>query len=131
MTVRAQFRRGTAGEWSAVNPVLAIGELGYETDTGKFKVGNGPSGWNALPYASGQTGPQGNPGPQGPQGAPGSTGSLLLDELTAIYRNGSFSVGTPGQVPFGVGPVTPPGTAFHSISADAYNPVHLPSGSFC
>jgi hypothetical protein len=71
------------------------------------------------------------PGPIGPVGPEGSTGSVLLDELTAIYRNGSFSVGTPGQVPFGVGPVVPPGTAFHYISADAYNPIHLPSGSFC
>ena len=71
------------------------------------------------------------PGPTGPQGPAGSTGSFMLDELTAIYRNAAFSVGTPGSVPFGVGPVVPPGVAFHYIGVDAYNPVHLPSGSFC
>lgn len=71
------------------------------------------------------------PGPTGPQGPAGSTGSVLLDELTAIYRNAAFSVGTPGNVPFGVGPVVPPGAAFHYIGADAYNPIHLASGSFC
>lgn len=71
------------------------------------------------------------PGPPGPQGPEGTTGSRLLDELTAIHRNGSFSVGTPGKVPFGVGPVVPPGVAFHYIGADAYNPIHLASGSFC
>jgi hypothetical protein len=71
------------------------------------------------------------PGPTGPQGPEGTTGSKLLDELTAIYRHGAFSVGTPGTVPFGVGPVVPPGAAFHYIGADAYNPIHLASGSFC
>lgn len=71
------------------------------------------------------------PGATGPQGPEGTTGSTLLDELTAIYRNGSFSIGVPGQVPFGVGPVAPSGTSFYYASADAYNPIHLPSGSFC
>jgi hypothetical protein len=68
------------------------------------------------------------PGPTGPAGP---TGSVLLDELTSIYQNAAFSVGKPGSVPFGVGPVVPPGVSFHYIGADAYNPVHLPSGSFC
>jgi len=47
-----QFRRGTAAEWAAANPVLAAGEKGFEHDTGKFKVGNGSAAWNALPYFS-------------------------------------------------------------------------------
>lgn len=88
---------------------------------------------NFSPTTPGPAGPQGPTGPQGstgPQGPAGSTGSAFLDELTAIYRNGSFSVGTPGQVPFGVGPVVPPETAFHYVSAYAYNPIHLASGSF-
>ena len=38
MAVKVQFRRGTAAEWSAANPVLAQGEAGYEHDTGKFKI---------------------------------------------------------------------------------------------
>lgn len=45
-----QFRRGTAAQWTAANPTLASGELGYETDTGKFKIGNGTSNWNSLAY---------------------------------------------------------------------------------
>jgi len=64
-----QFRRGTAAEWTAVNPVLAAGEVGYETDTGKIKVGNGSSLWTALGYSSeGPTGATGATGPTGPQG---------------------------------------------------------------
>jgi hypothetical protein len=50
MAVRIQFRRGTASQWTSANPVLAEGELGYETDTSKFKIGNGSTAWNSLNY---------------------------------------------------------------------------------
>lgn len=53
------------------------------------------------------------------------------DEETQIKLNAAFSVGTAGAVPFGIGPVMPPGVAFAGIGADAYNPIHLNSGSFC
>ena len=45
-----QQRRGTAAQWTAANPVLAAGEIGFETDTSKFKMGNGSSNWAALTY---------------------------------------------------------------------------------
>ena len=45
-----QQRRGTAAQWTGANPTLAAGEIGYETDTGKFKIGNGSSAWGALNY---------------------------------------------------------------------------------
>ena len=45
-----QQRRGTASQWSAANPVLASGEIGFETDTNKFKMGNGTSTWSSLQY---------------------------------------------------------------------------------
>ena len=45
-----QFRRGTASEWTSANPILAAGEAGYETDTGKFKIGNNSTAWNSLSY---------------------------------------------------------------------------------
>ena len=48
MAVQIQFRRGTALEWSTANPVLAEGELGVVTDTGRYKIGNGVDAWNAL-----------------------------------------------------------------------------------
>jgi hypothetical protein len=35
----------------SVNPILAQGEVGYETDTGKFKIGDGTNPWSTLPYA--------------------------------------------------------------------------------
>jgi hypothetical protein len=52
-----QFRRGTASQWTSANPTLASGEFGYETDTGKAKIGNGSTAWNSLSYAlTGATG---------------------------------------------------------------------------
>jgi len=45
-----RFRRGTASRWFELNPVLRAGEPGFESDTGKFKIGNGVSDWEELPY---------------------------------------------------------------------------------
>ena len=45
-------RRGTAAEWTAANPVLSIGEIGFETDSYRFKIGNGSALWADLPYFS-------------------------------------------------------------------------------
>jgi hypothetical protein len=50
MATRMQQRRGTAAQWTAANPILAAGEIGFETDTNKFKIGNGATAWNALDY---------------------------------------------------------------------------------
>jgi hypothetical protein len=52
MATRMQQRRGTAAQWTAANPTLAAGEIGFETDTNKFKMGNGSSAWSALTYFS-------------------------------------------------------------------------------
>jgi len=52
MTTRIQYRRDTAANWTAVNPVLAAGEPGYETETDKYKIGDGVSAWSALVYHS-------------------------------------------------------------------------------
>ena len=55
MATRMQQRRGTAAQWTAANPVLAAGEIGFETDTSKFKMGNGSSNWAALTYFANAT----------------------------------------------------------------------------
>jgi hypothetical protein len=51
MTARMQQRRDTAANWTSTNPTLAAGEMGIETDTYKFKVGNGSTAWATLPYS--------------------------------------------------------------------------------
>jgi hypothetical protein len=50
-----QTRRGTAASWTSTNPTLAAGEFGYETDTGKFKIGNGSTAWASLAYTAAAT----------------------------------------------------------------------------
>ena len=79
MTSRLQNRRDTAANWTANNPTLAAGELGLETDTTKYKMGDGTTAWNSLAYAytagaAGATGPTGPTGATGPAGATGVTG---------------------------------------------------------
>jgi hypothetical protein len=60
---------------TAANPLLAIGEPGFEYDTGKFKIGNGVTSWNSLAYfSSGGTGGSGGIGATGPAGPAGATG---------------------------------------------------------
>ena len=50
VVTQVQVRRGTATQWTSANPTLASGEWGYETDTGKVKIGNGSTAWNSLGY---------------------------------------------------------------------------------
>lgn len=50
MATRMQQRRGLAAQWTAANPVLAAGEIGFETDSNKFKIGDGTNTWSLLKY---------------------------------------------------------------------------------
>lgn len=54
MAVLAIFRirRDTSANWTAVNPVLELGEPGLETNTRRVKYGDGATAWNALPYST-------------------------------------------------------------------------------
>lgn len=47
-----QFRRDTAANWTSANPTLANGEMGIETDTAKYKIGDGSTAWTSLAYSS-------------------------------------------------------------------------------
>jgi hypothetical protein len=51
--------RDTAANWTSNNPVLLAGEIGYESDTGNIKIGDGAKNWVTLPYVSyGDVGPR-------------------------------------------------------------------------
>jgi hypothetical protein len=66
-----QNRRDTAANWDSVNPILASGEFGVETDTNKFKIGDGVTDWQNLAY-------------QGSQGIPaGGTSGQVLTKLSS------------------------------------------------
>lgn len=64
MAVQIQFRNDTAASWTSNDPILAQGELGLESDTEQFKIGNGVDAWSVLPYG-GVAGAAGTPGAPG------------------------------------------------------------------
>jgi len=51
MATKIQVRRDTAADWTSTNPTLAAGEIGFESDTNKFKIGDGATAWTSLNYA--------------------------------------------------------------------------------
>lgn len=52
MAVQIQLRNDTSSNWTTANPVLAQGEIGLETNTRLYKIGNGSTAWNSLAYGS-------------------------------------------------------------------------------
>jgi hypothetical protein len=81
MAINIQLRRGTAEEWSTVNPVLALAEMCIETDTDLFKIGNGIDVWNDLPYG-------GLRGYVGSAGFTGSIGGMIVDNVVYVSKSG-------------------------------------------
>lgn len=84
MAIQIQFRRGTATEWTSVNPTLALAEMGIETDTNLFKIGNGTSTWIQLNYGGIQ-------GPRGPIGNTGTVGYTVVDNVLYVSKSGNDS----------------------------------------
>ena len=88
MAIQIQFRRGTSIEWSntsTANPILAQGEMGIETDTNLFKIGNGILHWNDLPYGGiqGYVGSVGAVGPAGP--------TIAVQNVLYVSKSGNDS----------------------------------------
>ena len=50
--VTVQLRRDLAANWTSNNPTLAAGEVGFETDTLKMKIGTGSVAWTDLAYVN-------------------------------------------------------------------------------
>ena len=51
LTVRTTQRQKTRAVWQRVNPILLPGEIGIESDSGRYKFGDGVTAWNDLGYA--------------------------------------------------------------------------------
>ena len=118
-------RHGSAAAWTAANPVLAAGELAFETDTGKVKFGDGSTAWTTLAYA-GIEGPAGAPGEDGEDGtngtngagvAAGGTGGQLLSKVDATDFN------TTWIDPPATSPLTTKGDVYTYSSVNARLPV--------
>ena len=52
MATVIQVKRGTAAAWTSANTVLTAGEIGFESDTKKMKVGDGSTAWTSLTYTA-------------------------------------------------------------------------------
>lgn len=89
MLVQMQMRRGTTTEWTTANPVLAAGEMGYDTSQNKFKIGDGVTNWNSLVFASGPAGPTGLIPVFSRQG---TLGAAVGTQRIYAERNGTVSV---------------------------------------
>jgi len=107
-------RRGLASQWSAANTVLAIGEIGFATDTTVVKVGDGVTPWNLLDSLDGKSayelaksnGYSGTQtewldslrGPVGPQGPPGVTNAhqSVVTMSTGTGAASTYFAGTAG-----------------------------------
>lgn len=55
MANKIQFRRDTASNWTSANPTLSSGEFGFESDTNRFKIGDGSTAWSSLGYLDGMS----------------------------------------------------------------------------
>lgn len=98
-----QFKAATENQWNTNNPVLASGEPGYESDTGRFKIGNG-SNWNSTNYTAvvpsgfvAGTGISISLGPNGSTATITSTGSGVLSDqakslITTVFNNTGSSI---------------------------------------
>ena len=49
--MKLQNPTNTASNWAELNPILLEGEMGFESDSGLFKLGDGIHHWNDLPYS--------------------------------------------------------------------------------
>lgn len=83
-TIVIKHRRGTASAWTTANTVLGAGEIGVESDTGQFKIGDGTTAWSSLGYAGITT-------------AAGDTRYVLASSKGA--NNGVASLDGSGHVP--------------------------------
>lgn len=55
MANKIQFRRDTASGWTSADPTLSSGEFGFESDTNRFKIGDGSTAWSSLTYLDGMS----------------------------------------------------------------------------
>jgi len=104
MTSRLQNRRDTAANWTTNNPTLAAGEIGYETDTGKLKIGTGSANWTTLGYTQNGTVTSIIAGTGLTGGTITSTGTVALSTPVSVANGGT------GISSFGTGVATFLGT---------------------
>ena len=97
-------------EWTSGNKVLLKGEIGIESDTGRFKIGDGNSTWQALEYAN-----KGTWGIDISGTANKTKGSLTINNKT-FNGSANINVGTIGIGYGGTGATTARGAEYNILS---------------
>jgi hypothetical protein len=98
-----KLRRDTAANWTSVNPTLAAGEPGLETDTLKLKYGNGSTAWNSLAYGGGAGSSYSLP-----TASTSTLGGVRVDGTTIIINSGVITAtggGSAGTGSVGIGTI--------------------------
>jgi hypothetical protein len=107
-----QLRRGTAAQWITADPVLESGEAGFETDTGKFKIGDGATDWVELSYAGGSGVAVSATEPEDPEegalwfnSSTGITSIYFDSEWVELSLTGNLDGGKANSVYGGINPI--------------------------
>jgi hypothetical protein len=113
MATRMQQRRGTATQWVSTNagagPILNAGEIGFESDTNKFKIGDGVNHWDDLTYFVDV------------DGTSVKTLSGTANQITASSTSGAFTLSLPNAVTF-------PGSV--TLNADPTSSLHAATKAY-
>jgi hypothetical protein len=97
MAATIKIRRDTAANWTSSNPILSLGEIGFETNTGKLKIGDGSTAWNSLSYQL-VTGPTSAANLNFAQ-FDGTTGKLIKDHGLAFDADGNLTADSDSNIP--------------------------------
>ena len=84
VVTQIQVRRGTAAQWTSTDPTLASGEWGFETDTGKVKIGDGSTAWTSLGYLGAGTVTSITAGTGLSGGTITTSGTIAIDTATTV-----------------------------------------------
>jgi len=92
-----QMRRDTAANWTTADPILAEGELGFETDTGLAKLGDGVTAWASLGYWAPAPAAENVPYDNATSGLTATDVQAAIDEVAASAGGGGASTTQPGE----------------------------------
>ena len=109
MATRMQQRRGTATQWAGADPILNAGEIGFESDTNKFKIGDGVNHWDDLTYFVDV------------DGTSVKTLSGTANQITASDSSGAYTLSLPSAVTF-------PGSV--TLNADPTSSLHAATKAY-
>jgi hypothetical protein len=122
-------RRDTAANWTSANPTLLAGEIGIESDTGYWKVGNGSTVWTSLAYLSGLGSTIAvNKGGTGQTSY--TNGQLLIGNTTGnTLTKSTLTAGSGVTITNGNGSITIAGTGGTVTSVSGTAPISVATGT--